>query len=58
MGRILGGGWGVGGLEKEGTLRGLRFHRDVNPPQAANSLVVVLLCCYVVGCTYLIYLPT
>ena len=36
MGRILGGGWGVGGLEKGGTLHRLRIHRDVNPPQAVN----------------------
>jgi hypothetical protein len=36
VGRILGGGWGVGGLKKGGTLRGLRIHRDVNLPQAAN----------------------
>ncbi len=37
MGRILGGKWGVGGLENMGgTLRGLWIHRDVNPPQAEN----------------------
>ncbi len=53
----------VGGLEKGGNaLRATDFHRDVNPPQAANLpkylVVVVLLCCYAVGCTYLIYLPT
>ncbi len=35
MGRILGGGWGVGGLEKGGNApRRLWIHRDVNPPQA------------------------
>ncbi len=39
MGRILGGGLGVGGLEKEGNApRGLRIHRDVNPLQAALKL--------------------
>jgi hypothetical protein len=31
VGRILGGGVGVGGLEKGGnTPQGLRIHRDVN----------------------------
>jgi hypothetical protein len=63
--RILGAGggkvgyWGaVGGWvdwKKGGTLHGLQIHRDVNPQQGANLpkylVVVMLLCCYVVGCT-------
>ncbi len=37
MGRILGGGWGVGGLVKEGNaLRAMDSQRCVNPLQAAN----------------------
>jgi hypothetical protein len=38
VGRTLGGGWGVGGLEKGGNaLRGLRIHRDVNPLQTIQT---------------------
>jgi hypothetical protein len=38
VGIILGGMWGVGGLEKGGNApRGLRIHRDVNPPQAEHT---------------------
>ncbi len=36
MGRILWGGWGVGGLEKRGNAPQATDSRDVNPPQAAN----------------------
>ncbi len=44
MGRILGGGRGVGGLEKgRNAPRGLRIHRDVNPPQAVHTLSTYLL---------------
>jgi hypothetical protein len=38
VGRILGSGRGVDGLEKGGnTPRGLRIHRDVNPLQAIHT---------------------
>ncbi len=54
------GYWGAGrgwvDWKKGRTLHGLRIHRDVNPPQVVNLpkylVVVVLLRCYVVGCTY------
>jgi hypothetical protein len=37
VGRILGGGWGVGGLEKGGNAPWAMDSQNVNPPQAANS---------------------
>ncbi len=58
MDPLVGGGW----IGKGGERSGLQIHRGVNPPQAANLpkylVVVVLLCCYVVGCIYIPDLPT
>ncbi len=57
VGRIFGGGWGVGGLEKGGNAPWAMDSQRCKS-SASYLVVVMLLCCYVVGCTSLIYLST
>jgi hypothetical protein len=38
VGRILGGGWVVGGLEKGGNAQWATDSQRCNPPQAANPI--------------------
>ncbi len=46
MVRILGGGWGVGGLEKGGNvLRAMDSQRCKSSARCESTRVVVLLCC-------------
>jgi hypothetical protein len=47
----------VGGLEKGGDASWAMDSQRCKS-SASYLVVVMLLCCYVVGCTYLIFLPT